>query len=140
MNSRSILSIASLLATAALAQTQPGSANIVDPYAPAQTPNATTSKPAAQPGADTPVSTPVDTAAPVEAARFVKLDADKDGRITLAEFTSGYTALSVAGTNEAGMQSGTADATVVFKQLDADNDTFLSAVELANATDKQMKK
>jgi hypothetical protein len=141
MNTRtpSLLAISCLLATGVLAQTQPGSANVVDPYPPTQTPNATTSKPVIQTGTDTPVASPVNTDANVDAARFAKLDSDRDGRVSLSEFTAGYTEMSVASTNEAGMQSGTADAAVVFKQLDADNDTFLSAVELANATEKQLK-
>lgn len=140
MNPRiSSLFAAGLFATAAFAQTQPGSANAVDPYAPVPVPNATTSQPAIQPGTDTPVSTPVNTEVQVNAARFAKMDGDKDGRVSLAEFTADWTAAQVAGTNQGGMQSGTEDATIVFKRIDADGDSFLSASELAASDEKQRK-
>jgi hypothetical protein len=128
------------LMTAAFAQTQPGSANAVDPYAPTQAPNATTSQPAPQPGTDTPVSTPVNTDAQVSAAKLAKMDGDKDGRVSLAEFTAEWTKAQVAGTNQGGMQSGTEDATIVFKRIDADGDSFLSAAELAKSDAELLKK
>jgi Ca2+-binding EF-hand superfamily protein len=128
------------LAATVLAQTQPGSANAVDPYAPTQTPNATTSQPAPQVGTDTPVSTPITVDAQVQAAKLARMDSDKDGRVSLAEFTTAYNESRIAGTNQSGMSSGTGDATVVFKEIDADGDSFLSATELADADTKQLKK
>lgn len=135
----SLFAAAGLL-TAAFAQTQPGSANAVDPYAPTPAPNATTSQPAIQPGTDTPVSTPVNTEVQVTAAKFAKMDGDKDGRVSLAEFTADWTRAQVAGTNQGGMQSGTEDATIVFKRIDTDGDSFLSAAEIAEADAKLEKK
>jgi Ca2+-binding EF-hand superfamily protein len=141
MNVRSILPVFFIgaMTSIALAQTKPGSANAVDPYAPTpvQNPAAT---PPVDAGTDTPMSTPANPDVSVNAARLAKLDKDKDGRISLAEFTAGYTETKVTSTNAAGMQSGTGDATTLFKQLDADNDGYLSATELANADAKQLKK
>ena len=135
----SLFAVAGLTATA-FAQTQPGSANAVDPYAPTQTPNATTAQPAPQVGTDTPVSTSITVDAQVQAAKLARMDSDKDGRVSLAEFTTTDNESKVAGTNQSGMSSGTGDATVAFKQIDADGDSFLSATELADADTKQLKK
>lgn len=129
----SLFLAAAALGSVALAQTQPGSANTVDPYAPTTVKSSTTSTPPVDPGTDTPATTPVSTQVAVNAARLAKLDTDKDGRISLSEFTAGYTEKSVASSHAGGMQSGTRDAAVAFKQLDADNDSYLSATELAAA-------
>src|SRR3954462_758973 len=140
MNSRFLASafILSALTSAALAQTKPGSANSVDPYAPTPVQGTTAATPPLDPGTDPPVRTPVNTRVQIDAARFAKLDTDKDGRLSLSEFTAGYLESKIGGTNRAGMASGTADASVVFKQLDTDNDNFLSATELAKADEKQL--
>lgn len=142
MNASLRLSVifAGIFVTAAWAQTQPGSANAVDPYAPKPVPDSAKTTPIVDAGTDSPAATPVNTEGQVNAARLAKLDSDKDGRLSLAEFTAGYTESRVASSNEAGMQSGTADAAAVFKQLDIDNDNFLSATELANADAKQLRK
>jgi hypothetical protein len=131
---------AGAMTIAVVAQTQSGSANAVDPYAPKPVPESTKSTPMVDPGTDSPAATPVNTEVQVNAARLAKLDTDKDGRISLAEFTAGYTESKVASSNEAGMASGTSDAATVFKHLDADGDSFLSATELANADSNQLKK
>ena len=110
------------LVTAAFAQTQAGSANTVDPYAPTPVPNATTSQPVPQPGSDTPVASPVSNDAQVSAAKFARMDGDKDGQVSLAEFTAVWTSSQVAGTNQGGMQSGTEDAAIIFKRIDTDGD------------------
>ena len=137
MNPRSVLPALFLgaLTSVALAQTKSGSANTVDPYAPTPVQGASATTPPLDAGTDTPARTPVHVSVEVDvnAARLVKLDTDKDGRISLAEFTAGYTESKIASSNQSGMASGTGDAAVVFKQLDADNDSYLSATELANA-------
>jgi hypothetical protein len=136
----SSLFAAGVMTVAVIAQTQSGSANTVDPYAPKPVPKTTKSTPMVDAGTDSPAATPVNTEVQVNAARLAKLDTDKDGRLSLSEFTAGYTESKVAGSNEAGMASGTSDAATVFKQLDADGDSFLSASELANADARQLKK
>jgi hypothetical protein len=140
MNPRSFIPalVLGALTSVALAQTQPGSANTVDPYAPTPVQRATaTVTPPVDAGTDTPAHTAVNSGVQVNAARLARLDTDKDGRISLAEFTAGQTETKAASLNQGGMESGVGDAAVIFKQLDADHDNYLSATELASADSRK---
>lgn len=75
----------------------------------------------------------------VKELRFAAVDVDSDHRISLAEFSgfmdAGATPRSTV--NAEGVQTGVNPVEVLFRQIDKDNDGFLSETELTTYQDEQ---
>lgn len=75
----------------------------------------------------------------IKELRFAAVDSDSDTRISLAEFSAFMDADATQRStiNADGVQTGVNPVEVLFRQIDRDNDGFLSESELAAYQDEQ---